>query len=289
MDKRPKILVVDDSNVLRFALSQVLQSAGYEVLEAATGSECLHLVEQEGPELVLLDVGLPDINGIELCRQIKSNPQLAHTIVIHLSGKFISSENEITGLDAGADGYLLKPIDDRSLLAHVRAIMARVRNTEFRLVEQQSRELSSLEQFARASSTAVVAQLLGVAPLSKSAPEIFAELIERYAQLLELALEERTYKVAHNISEGLRALVDRLGFLRAGPRDVIEIHTMTLQSKIKDAAFLKVQAYLEEGRLMVLELMGYLLVYYRDQSLGKRKEHTSANLRDSASKGELHE
>jgi PAS domain S-box-containing protein len=132
-------------------------------------------------------------------------------------------------------------------------------------IEQLERELRSLERLSASPSTAVTAQPLDVAPLRESMPDAFNELVKRYGELMNLALEQRAYKVEHNISEQLRSLAERLGLLRAGPRDIVEIHSNTLKGQTKVVTPQKAQAYVEEGRLMVLELMGYLASYYRNR------------------------
>src|SRR6266403_3510009 len=103
------ILIVDDTPDLLDLYSVWLQQAGYKVLQASTGHEGLRLVAEELPDLVLLDVMLPDVDGIEVCRTIKSNEQTATIPVINVSGRRTSADHEAEGLEAGADGYLTKP------------------------------------------------------------------------------------------------------------------------------------------------------------------------------------
>ena len=86
--------------------------------------------------------------------------------------------------------------------------------------------------------------------------------------LLDLALEQQAYKVEHNIPESLNAIAEQMGFLRARPRDVVELHSITLKEKTMKVNPQKAQAYSEEGRLMVLRLMGYLVSFYRKYSMG---------------------
>jgi hypothetical protein len=83
-----------------------------------------------------------------------------------------------------------------------------------------------------------------------------------------LALRQRVYKEEHDLSAKLRQIAYRLGFLKAGPRDVIDIYTLTLKQILADLPPAKTQVYIEEGRLMVLELMGYLVSYYRSSAVG---------------------
>src|SRR5687767_11163521 len=110
MNKNPKILIVEDDDTLRYAFSRVIKTAGYEVLEANTGEDCLQLARQQQPDLILMDVVLPDISGVAVCKQIKADAELASILVIQISGVQTSADDQADALDAGADGYLTKPI-----------------------------------------------------------------------------------------------------------------------------------------------------------------------------------
>jgi PAS domain S-box-containing protein len=116
------ILYVDDDEDNRHAFGWLFRSAGFEVKEAATGSEALRLAAEK-PDLVILDVNLPDINGFEVCRKIKMHPATSSIPVLHLSAYFISPDDKTHGLDAGADGYLTKPVEPQELLAQVKALL----------------------------------------------------------------------------------------------------------------------------------------------------------------------
>ncbi len=99
--KQFKVLVVDDDTGILDLSTSILRRAGYEVLEVSTGEECLDAVRIYHPDLVLLDVRLPDMSGIEVCRQIKSDDSLEDIFVILASGIQISSEDQAEGLDIG--------------------------------------------------------------------------------------------------------------------------------------------------------------------------------------------
>ncbi len=127
-----KILCVDDNPDLLHINAHILRSAGYEVLEASMGDECLSLVKKERPDLILLDVILPDISGFDVCKLIKSDPELIGTYVILISGMETTSESQIKGLEAGADGYIVRPISSHELVARVQA-MIRIKQSEMAL------------------------------------------------------------------------------------------------------------------------------------------------------------
>lgn len=282
MSEQAGILVVDDDPDQAFAYSHALQSAGYKVFKAYSGEEALAIAKAERPDLILLDVLLPDATGMELCRQIKSDPELSSTLIINVSGMQVSPDDTADSLEAGADGYMTKPISQRTLLAQVRAFL-RIRHAELALVNQQERELTSLDDFTSPTPTPVSRQLFGAAPLRDAAPQVFEELVERYSVLLDLALEQRAYKVEHNVSEGFHVLVEQLGFLKAGPRDVVDIHSAALKKRAAHANPLKAQAYVEEGRLAVLELMGHMVSYYRNYSMGARGTATKKHPKETHS------
>lgn len=117
------ILNVDDHQVSRLVRSRILRQAGYRVVEAATGQETLELAAREEPQLVLLDVNLPDISGFEVCRRLRSNPATASIPVIHISASSIDIQARTHGLEWGADGYLVEPVEPQELVATIRAVL----------------------------------------------------------------------------------------------------------------------------------------------------------------------
>src|SRR5438309_12011057 len=98
------ILNVDDYEPGRYARSRLLKQAGYLAYEAGTGNEALRLAEVHSPDLVLLDVNLPDISGFEVCRRLKSGLATSKTPVIQISSTNITPAERVAGLDNGADG-----------------------------------------------------------------------------------------------------------------------------------------------------------------------------------------
>lgn len=139
--------------------------------------------------------------------------------------------------------------------------------TQASQVQSSTDELESLERLSRGAPTTLTARSFGLVRLSEGMPQIFEELVARYASVLDLALEQRTYKVRHPISPELRWMAERLGFSRAGPRDIIDIHTVALRTKLRHGPKVT-QAYFEESRALLLELMGYLVSYYRTYATG---------------------
>ena len=110
MNSKARILVVDDDPDLLNINSSILQSSGLEVIEASSGNTCISIAREILPDVILLDVNLPDMNGFDVCKEIKADPLLANTYVILISGIEISSKSKVYGLDLGADEYLIRPI-----------------------------------------------------------------------------------------------------------------------------------------------------------------------------------
>ncbi len=123
-----RILVVDDNAASRYSTAHVLRSVGWTVLEAATGTEAIAKV-RDNIALVILDVNLPDVMGFEVCRRIRTVEKLTRLPVIHLSATFVKDVDKVHGLEAGADGYLVHPVEPPVLIATVRAFL-RARQAE---------------------------------------------------------------------------------------------------------------------------------------------------------------
>ncbi|GAA4702554.1 hypothetical protein GCM10023215_47310 [Pseudonocardia yuanmonensis] len=116
------VLVVDDNAGNRYVAASWLRRAGYRVLEAATGTEALDRVARDPIDVVLLDVGLPDMSGFEVCERIKSDPALSRP-VIHLSATAIRGQDRAQGLTRGADAYLVEPVEPDELRATVWSVL----------------------------------------------------------------------------------------------------------------------------------------------------------------------
>ena len=116
-----KILVVDDDMELLGLIGFALRQAGYLAISASDGGTALAIFEREQPDLVILDVNLPDINGFEVCRRIRAESRTPIMMLTVRSGE----EDQVRGLDGGADDYLTKPFSPRTLLARVRALLRR--------------------------------------------------------------------------------------------------------------------------------------------------------------------
>jgi two-component system phosphate regulon response regulator PhoB len=118
------LLVVDDEPSILETTRFILECEGYHVLTARDGEEALATIQRERPPIVLLDVMIPKLNGFEVCRRIRQDPDLARTFVLILTARGQKAD-EAMAMEAGADTYMRKPFDDEEILACIEGVFAR--------------------------------------------------------------------------------------------------------------------------------------------------------------------
>jgi two-component system, sensor histidine kinase len=242
--KTPVILNVNDSEEPLYVVTVILRAAGYQVIEARTGQQALDSVDAHSPDLVVLDIRLPDLDGLEVCRRIRANPKTSSIKVLHTSATLVSLDNKVQSLSGGADAYLTQPFESEELIATVQSLL-RLRDAELELraVAEQLREadrrkdefLAMLAHELRNPLAAISASL----PLmTRRAPEDIAEqrareVLSRQTQHLSRMVDD-LLDVAR-VTQGkiqlkqdtldLRALleraVDNVRQTKAGPRHQI--------------------------------------------------------------------
>jgi PAS domain S-box-containing protein len=135
---RQTILNVDDNAPNRYIKSRTLRAAGFEVIEAGTGQGAIDVVYERRPDLVLLDIKLPDISGLDVCRRLKEDARTRHIPIVHISATFVTPADEAVSLEAGADIYLAEPVGTQELASAVRTLL-RLRTTEQVLAASEER------------------------------------------------------------------------------------------------------------------------------------------------------
>lgn len=146
-DPTGSVLIVEDESALRFIVSANLRASGFEVFEAENGAEAIEVATQRLPDVIIMDIGLPVLDGLSATRALKADKRTAHIPVVILTGR-TSSQDVVRGLEAGAQEYLHKPFDVTELLARVQTVfrLATARRDLNRLNTQLAAEVGSVTQ-----------------------------------------------------------------------------------------------------------------------------------------------
>lgn len=285
-----KILLVEDNPGDARLVGAMLSSpeqGGFVLTHAKRMHEALELLSQDSFDAVLLDLSLPDSSGVETIDQAAGRDPDGRTPIIVITGRYTDHES-LQSMQHGAQDFLLKNnLHAESLVRSIRFAVERQRQrlkAEAAEAEQRrDRAINALEEMGGGpATTSVTARAYGMHRLSEASPDTFAALVEQYGELIEQAIEERRFRIEGRVSQGLRVMAQRLGFLRASPRDVVELHI----SSIRNAQPVKMTtSYIvaEEARLMLLELMGNLATYYRDHMMpvGRSRPATASSEKPS--------
>ena len=145
-----RVLVVDDILPNVKLLEAKLSNEYYDVLTATSGAEALKKIEQDSPDIVLLDVMMPGMDGFEVCKRVKDNPALAHIPIVMVTA-LTDNEDKVRGLEAGADDFLSKPVNDMALMARVRSLV----RLQMTIDEWRARETTA-NQLGVTESTSVM-------------------------------------------------------------------------------------------------------------------------------------
>jgi two-component system alkaline phosphatase synthesis response regulator PhoP len=129
-----KILLVDDEKDILEFLGYNLKKEGYEVFTARNGADAIKMARTEKPHLIILDVMMPKMDGIETCTEIKAIPELQNTIVIFLTARG-EDYSQIAGFEAGADDYITKPVKPKVLISRIKALLRRYKEPEVQIEE----------------------------------------------------------------------------------------------------------------------------------------------------------
>lgn len=236
MESARLILNVDDDEAQRYSKSRILRHAGFEVIEAGTGFEALEKVESMQPAIVLLDVKLPDTNGIEVCGIIKE--RWPHMFVLQTSATYVTGADRTRGLEGGADAYLVQPIDPGELIATTHALL-RLRDAE--------------DKLRRLNETLEQRILERTRELAEANAKLQEEINQRqkaeaalvHAQKME-AIGHLTGGIAHDFNNLLTAVIGNIDRIRSRATDPKLV-------KLADNAFMAA----ERGSKLTAQLLAF--------------------------------
>jgi len=206
-----KILVIDDeANIIRL-VRDYLEQAGYQVLSASSAETGLHTLRRETPDLLVLDLGLPDRDGWDLTRLIRSDRQLANIPIVMLTAR-VEESDKIVGLELGADDYITKPFNPREVVARVRAVLRRTN--------------ADKSTFSRRISIADLTLDLGEHTLTARGEQV--ELTPTEFELLSLFMENPGHTYTRE-----ELLEKTLGYSYEGTGRTLDTHILNLRQKIE--------------------------------------------------------
>ena len=205
MHDPPRILIVDDNETNRCLLTARLGAEGYETTEAENGERALAVAHEVAPDVVLLDVMMPKIDGFEVCRRMKGDPTLGFVPVVMVTAR-TDSKDVVTGLNAGADEYLTKPIDHAALVARVRS-MLRIKELHDR-VEAQAVELASWNRMLEQRVAEQLEQIERVSRLKRFLSPQIAKLILSSSTYEPLASHRRQVTIVFGDLRGFTAFAE---------------------------------------------------------------------------------
>lgn len=220
-EKKPsmQVLVVDDEENIQELIRLGLRYEGFQVESASNGPDAISAAQRLNPDLIILDLMLPGMDGLEVCRRLRANPTTQDIPILMLTAKD-EVHDRVTGLDTGADDYLTKPFDFEELVARVKAILRRQQRAQ--RAEQGSASPNQILQFADLQ-------------LNMATREV-----TRGGRLIELTATE--YNLLHLFMSHPRQVLDRQTILNRvwgydflGETNIIEVYVRYLREKIEDS------------------------------------------------------
>lgn len=272
------LLIVEDDDGFAAMLDRIFaENPDYATRVSSVNSlsAALEVVEGRQVDAVLLDLGLPDSDGLRTARRMTDAVREPTAVVVFTAMRDQSLASQ--ALELGVQDYVVK----EDMTSHLVTRVVKYGVTRARLVhelqvakqgEARERELRRMERMAsEGRTTSVSASMLGDHSVAdRLGSRYVTELVEEYSRIVRRSLDEQAYRGDNMVDDDLRSLAGVLGFLGAGPRDVIELHTNCMRRLVRELDSTRATATLEEGRVMVLQLMGRLVAHYRDRSIGSR-------------------
>ena len=280
-ERKLRILVVDDDEddyvIARDLLSDI-PGIGFDVDWVPSYDQGLEALQRGEHDLYLLDYRLGVASGLELVKQALHLGCKAPLILMTGQG---DREVDVEAIRSGADDYLVKgQVDSDQFERSIRHAIERRRLLAEIELRERELEVSSLTRLSRdTKDPGPGPREASGAPLKEALPDAFGDLVTQYAGLLDEALGEPDSREGLDLFQQLGAIGRTLGALNASATDAVDVHTDAFRKKLSSVNHQRAQAYVREGRLMLIELLSRLVSHYRDESAGIRSEGTLDALR----------
>lgn len=280
------ILIIEHNTHDVWLIQEVLSQATSfvaELLVAHNLAKAYEILDTQPVDVVVLTLDLPDDSGRDAIATLSS---YAPNMPVVLLADITEADERLETLRNTGRVYLAKSHMAWAALEHkivesVEENLIWQRLQDARAASQQQ-EFSLLEKLFQNRETSKSSTSLSIRPLREASAQLFEQKVTHYQHLLELTLEQRAYKIDHETTSQLREFAQQLALLKIGPRDLLDIHKVALHRQVQGQAAKKAQVYLEEARLMTLELMGYLVAHYRLYTLAFRASPEGTASQDQA-------
>lgn len=257
------IFIVNSDALIILANARALELFGYESEEIlAHHIEILIPEQQREIHIAHRNKYLADPRnrpigvGLDLSARKKDGSEFPAEISLSYAGK-------------GADLMVMAIVNDISKRKELQKERSQL--MEQRIAELET-TLRTLEDIMRLPEASATTRAMGLMPLRESVPSEFRNLVDDYSIILDKSLEKRAFKIVGDISNNIEVISNRLGFMKATPRDVVDIHSEVLRSKGIEASNARMRGYIEEGHFLLLEIIGRLTTYYRNRAFGSGQE-----------------
>ena len=224
-----RVLVVDDDLSVADAISRMLNRRGHETIVVHSGPDAIEAAHTQGPDLVVLDVVMPGMDGVEVCRRMRADPETAHLPILFLTAR-IMIEDKIKGFEAGADDYLTKPFAVQELELRVRALLRRAEMPSSEMVSP----VEHLEETGSTDKESTDILIVGELTLNRRTFEVGAQ--DRWVALTPVEFDLLSHLMAHpgEIFSSER-LLNRVWGYPTGTGDpaLVRMHIRNLRAKIE--------------------------------------------------------
>jgi signal transduction histidine kinase len=236
------ILNVDDTEAARYVKSRILSKAGFRIMEASSGAEAIALAQTEHPNLILLDTKLPDMNGFEVCRRIKSDPATNSIAILQTSASFITLGDKINGIECGADNYLFEPVEPEELVVNIKALL------RLSLAEQDVREINKRKDIFLATLAHELRNPLGpIRNAIKLFKVIDTEIQPKQMELLDV--------ISRQTDQMVKLVEDLLDVSRISQGKIsLDLETLNVREFVEAAAESSSNLIIERGHAFTLNM-----------------------------------